>query len=86
MVQSFHLYQDGVEVKARPCQGIVPEPVNKLLGIGCCTDDSGEARPSDVCPAFWNGGLDEIAIFNHAPNPEQVRELYKGPKPSAVTH
>jgi hypothetical protein len=31
-----------------------------------------------VRPGFWNGRLDELAIFNHALTAEQVRQLYVG--------
>ena len=78
----LRLYRNGVEVGNTPCPGMIAQqPALKVLGIGCQTDDTGTKPypPSSV----WNGRLDEIAIFNHVLNADQVWQLYAG-SPTAV--
>jgi hypothetical protein len=73
----LHLYRNGVEVGEAPYRGIIRQPIPECLSIGCAMDKDGiRPRPENACP--WNGWLDEIAIFNHALSPEQVRDLYTG--------
>ena len=64
-VETVHLYRNGVEVCSRICRGIAPERIRKALGIGCRLDKSGASLDAEY-PAFWDGRIDELAIFNRA--------------------
>ena len=74
----LHLYRNGREIGAAPYRGIVRQPVRKCLNLGCCQvkRDGGNSRIENAY--FWNGWLDEIAVFNHTLSTEQVRQLYSG--------
>ena len=74
----LHLYHNGAEVGAAPYQGISRQSypkVPKALGIGC---RASEADVLATPPGYWDGRLDEIAIFNHALTAGQVWQLYTG--------
>lgn len=73
----LHLYRNGVEVASTPYNGINSEQIPTGLGVGCQLDMTSE-KPRSSGFGFWNGRLDEIAIFNHALSAEQVRQLCKG--------
>jgi hypothetical protein len=73
----LRLYRNGAEVGAVPCEGPDPESLLKGLFIGGNRNEVGTG-PHSVRPGFWNGRLDELAIFNHALTAEQVRQLYVG--------
>jgi hypothetical protein len=71
----LHLYRNGIEVGTHTCEGIVHQPPTKELAIGCRMDDRGAVDRADKSFLFWDGRLDELAVFNHALSPEQVRRL-----------
>jgi hypothetical protein len=71
----LRLYRNGAEVGTVPCTGPDPESLLKGLFIGCNRNEA-STEPHSVRPGFWNGRLDELAIFNHALTAEQVRQLY----------
>ena len=73
----LRLYRNGAEVDVVPCRGIASQPLPKGLGIGCETDEAGIGLYTKM-PCFWNGCLDEVAVFNHAITAEQVWQLYAG--------
>ena len=73
----LRLYRNAVEVGSRSYHGISREPLPNGLGIGLQTDPSG-AKPHTPPWGFWDGRLDEIAIFNHALSAEQIRQLCVG--------
>ena len=62
-----HLYRNGIEVAAQSYRGITRQPLPKGLAIGCDMDRAGAGpAPAPTSPGFWDGRLDEIAVFNHA--------------------
>ncbi len=73
----LHLYRNGVEVHSAPCEGVVANPPGKYLLLGC---DDMAADPTGLLPwSFWDGRIDEAAIFHRALNLEEVRQLHEGP-------
>ena len=73
----LHLYRNGEEVASAPCAGVLPGPEPSRLAIGCVVSNDG-ATPLARSPYFWPGRLDELAIFNRALSPDEIRTLYLG--------
>ena len=75
----LHVYRDGVQVAAIPCLGVLPNPPMTSLGIGCKTNTAGTGLQEDpVQRAYWQGRIDELAIFNQAFSAQEIRQLYLG--------
>jgi hypothetical protein len=71
----LHLYRNGVEVASGPCRGVYASPAGKYLTIGC-----GNQAPQGVHPiCFWEGRLDEMAIFHRALSRDEIEMLFHGP-------
>jgi hypothetical protein len=70
----LHLYCNGAEIGNVPYHGIAQQQWPRCLSVGCAMNEEGTAV-REGWPCRWNGQLDEIAIFNHALSPEQVRQL-----------
>jgi hypothetical protein len=64
----------GREVAATPCAGLTPA-TPAALGLGVKLDASG-AHPERNTPGFWDGVLDELAIFHRALNAAEILSLY----------
>ena len=68
---TINLYQDGILIKTQPnitlnCYGNVSQPTT----IGC---SSGGGYPDDY---FFNGKIDDIAIYNRALTQQEITALY----------
>ena len=74
--QALRLYRNGRQVDAAPYRKLQRDPRIKALAIGTKLNLRGNA-PDHQDFNMWDGRLDELAIFNHALSPEQVRELYE---------
>jgi hypothetical protein len=74
--EALRLYRNGQEVDAAPYRKLHRDPRIKALAIGTKLNLSGE-EPDSLDFNMWDGRLDELAIFNHALSPEQIRELFK---------
>jgi hypothetical protein len=74
------LYRNGKEIKSCPCAGILPNPPLAALGIGSHLNENGTAASSDFVPGYqyWQGRIDELAIFNRALDAQQIEQLYLG--------
>ncbi len=80
---ALHLYRNGKEVASCPCAGVLPRPPVAALGVGCRTNHAGtdaESSGSHYC-WFWDGSIDELAIFNQALSAETIGQLYLGKPP-----
>ncbi|MCG2682067.1 MAG: LamG domain-containing protein [Planctomycetales bacterium] len=76
---TMHLYRNGKEVASGPCAGVLPQPPTAGLGIGCRTNEAGTDPLPDTPGAFyWQGRIDEFAVFNQALSAETVEQLYLG--------
>lgn len=73
----LHLYRNGVEVASAPCIGVMPGPAFSKLAIGTSMRNDGTAPPEKLL-CHWPGRLDELAIFNRALSPAEIRNLYIG--------
>ncbi|WP_010583250.1 LamG-like jellyroll fold domain-containing protein [Schlesneria paludicola] len=80
----LRLYRNGNEVGAVPYTGIGGDPTLKAMGIGVQLNREGNQpdilRFNDDDPGisdYWHGRLDELAIFNHALDREQIKQLYE---------
>ncbi len=71
----MHLYRNGVEVASCPCRGVLRDPPVKWLSIGC-EEIAGIAGKV----GFWQGKIDELAVFNHALSVGQIQQLFQGQK------
>lgn len=73
---TLRLYRNGREVKSAPCAGLntfAPD----ALGIGVKLNRTG-TQPEHNTPGFWDGRIDELALFHHALTPDQILRLYQG--------
>jgi hypothetical protein len=73
---TLRLYRNGVEVAAADYGRLTVNGRVKSLGIGTKPNAEGTA-PSNSDHKFWHGRIDELALFNHALAPEQVKLLYE---------
>ena len=71
---TLRLYRNGREVASTPCNGLSPSAPN-ALGIGVKLD--GSLAPERNTPGFWDGVIDELAIFHRTLSADQVRALYE---------
>lgn len=72
----LRLYRNGVEVGAAACNGLNLNPLVKTLGIGVKLNVSANTPAARGDECIWDGRLDELAVFNHALAPEQIRQLF----------
>jgi hypothetical protein len=73
--KSLRLYRNGTLLGVKPCVGVIDNPPIAALGIGCKPNNEGTGINPQV-PGFWQGLLDEIAIFDRALAPEDIQQLY----------
>ena len=71
---TLRLYRNGVEVAAAPCDGLSTFGPS-ALGVGVKLGAT-EGQPEINTPGFWDGRIDELAIFHRALTAEQIRTLY----------
>lgn len=73
------LYRDGKLVASTACKGIYAETPLSGLGIGCKMNDEGTGAPvASAGYHYWQGRIDELAIFNRALSDEQIKLLFTG--------
>jgi hypothetical protein len=72
--ETLRLFRNGTEVASAPCAGLaVTGPQN--LGIGVKLD--ADRRPiAGSTAGFWDGRIDELAVFHRALTAGEIRELY----------
>ncbi|MCD4726038.1 MAG: LamG domain-containing protein [Pirellulales bacterium] len=74
----LRLYRNGVEVGSSPYRGIIHHSFSaRGLSIGCVLDTD-HVKPDSERSGFWDGRIDELAVFHHALGAEQVWRLYGG--------
>jgi arabinan endo-1,5-alpha-L-arabinosidase len=71
--ETLRLYRNGELVAATPCAGLSTF-APAALGIGVKLDGTG-LRPERNTPGFWDGLIDELAIFDFALSERQIRNL-----------
>lgn len=75
---TLRLYRNGQAVASTPCAGLTPIAPS-ALGIGAKLD--GGIEPERNNAGFWDGTLDELAVFHRTLTPEQIRALYQSTPP-----
>ena len=68
---SLRLYRNGDEVASAPCSGVFARPNRAAMAIGCRINEPSEPP----FKYFWNGRIDELAVFNHALSADAIRRL-----------
>ena len=77
------MYMNGAEVDAMPCAGVMASPPGNYLILGC---NNMAKEPTDFfLTSFWDGALDEVAIFHRALSEQEVKKLFEGPAASPHT-
>jgi hypothetical protein len=71
----LRLYRNGQQVDATAYRELHRDPRIKALAVGTKLSLNGE-EPDSLDFNMWDGRLDELAIFNHALSPEQIRHLF----------
>jgi hypothetical protein len=71
------IYHDGVAVVSAAYDGALLNSVMNSIGIGVKTNDAGTA-PDSGSPGYWDGKLDEVALWNSALAPAEVLAIYAG--------
>ena len=71
---TLRLYRNGREVASTPCAGLTATAPD-ALGIGVKLDD--RFAPESNNAGFWDGVLDELAIFHRTLSAEQISALYE---------
>jgi len=68
------IYRQGREVVSFKHAGLQFPVASKGLGIGVSTDAL-DKSPAAAYPNFWDGKLDEVAVFNDALTAEDIKKL-----------
>ena len=71
---TLRLFRDGREIASAPCVGISPTGP-AVLALGVKLEASGR-EPETNTPGFWDGTLDEVAVFHRALTSAQILALY----------
>lgn len=70
----LHLYRNGQEVARADHPGLRPGTLESI-GVGAKLNVAGDG-PDPIEPGYWDGRLDEIAIYPQALDADQIRRLY----------
>ncbi|MEY2882222.1 MAG: hypothetical protein RLZZ15_4602, partial [Verrucomicrobiota bacterium] len=69
----LRLFRNGQQVAATPCASLT-QIAPSVLAIGAKLSDGIEPETNNA--GFWDGTLDEVAVFHHALTPAQILALY----------
>ncbi|MGK0240800.1 MAG: hypothetical protein ACI92G_004291 [Candidatus Pelagisphaera sp.] len=72
------LYRNGKEVAREPYEELVV-PTFPALGIGRKLPGKG-GHEEEGTVGYWDGRIDELAIFNHALTARDIKRLYRSPE------
>lgn len=72
----MRLYRNGVEVASTTYNGTFIPPVTPALGIGIKLGDDG-ATPDQGNPGYWDGLLDDVAIWDRGLSPTEIGAIYR---------
>jgi hypothetical protein len=80
---TLKIYRDGREVGSVPCAGVDPKPTLKSLSVGYRAGSAPDGTPAVTNNGeYWDGLVDEVAIFHRALTADQVRQLYEEGRPA----
>ena len=69
------LYRNGKEIARKPYEGLAV-PTFPALGIGVKLPGKGNVQ-EEGSVGYWDGKIDELAIFNHALTDKDIQRLYR---------
>jgi hypothetical protein len=76
MQSGMRLYLDGLQIDSIPIFNNSTQTIGTQLAIGVNVSPNGQAPYTDINSSFFNGWLDDIAIYNRALTPEEITALY----------
>lgn len=80
---TLKIYRDGLEVGSVPCTGVDAKPRLKSLSVGYRAGSAPDGTPAQTNQGeYWDGLVDEVAIFHRGLTADQVRELYEAGRPA----
>jgi ferric-dicitrate binding protein FerR (iron transport regulator) len=80
---TLKIYRDGREVSSAPCTGVDARPALKSLSIGYRAGSSSDGTPAvSNAGEYWDGLIDEVAIFHRALTADQMRQMYEAGLPA----
>ena len=71
------LYRNGILVATGSYDGTLKTNGPASLGIGAKTDDTGLLPGIKYGAGFWDGKIDEVALWNRALSSGEINEIYK---------
>ena len=75
---TLRLYRQGREVASKKHNGLIYPSPTPQLGIGVSFDRSNRP-PGLTYPSWWDGRIDEIAIFNKTLTADEIKRLAAAP-------
>lgn len=80
---TLKLFRNGLEIGSNPCSGAIKNPGVSFMGIGAQLDGEGKEPyaggthdDDSALGDFWHGRIDELSVFNHPLNAEQIQRLF----------
>ncbi len=70
------LYRNGVEVASTTYDGTLVPPTAAALGIGVKLNDEGTDADYSGAPGFWDGMMDDVALWNRGLGPDEITGIY----------
>ncbi|MDB5297758.1 MAG: FecR protein, partial [Phycisphaerales bacterium] len=72
---ALHVYLDGRVVGSCPAGPVVADPVVRSLAIGYRTGDDGASPVVSNAGEYWDGAIDELAVFHRALSLAEVARM-----------
>jgi hypothetical protein len=81
---TLKIYRDGREVGSVPCTGVdAKPPLLKSLSVGYRAGSLPDGTPAlSNNGEYWDGLVDEVAIFHRALTADQLRQMYEAGRPA----
>ena len=79
--KQVRLYRNGSQVAMNSCDGLLLKTPIQCLTVGCNATDAGDGGDTHH---FWQGRIDDLAVFNQTLLKQDVRRLYEGPATSSA--
>ncbi len=70
------LYRNGSEVASVTYDGTLVAPIATALGIGAKLNDDGTEPNYSLSPGFWDGKMDDVALWNRGLGPDEITGIY----------
>jgi hypothetical protein len=77
---ALRLYQDGRQIGSVPCSDVTAAPAPRSMSVGYRTGNDGRQPVSMNGGEYWDGSIDELAVFHRALSAAEVRAMYEAGK------